>query len=506
MNLYAKLLKVKLLWVFMLFGLVPMALISLYSYYNIEKQLIASELTHLQAIAKLKSLQIVNYYNDCKNDLQTIESSPYTRELISSDADTSTSQYTHAKRLYEEQLNEFIASHNMNNVYIVRLDGKVIAKAQQSDKDTFTPHHELAFKEGKTKVFFSDVYEVTGNTPHEKYRLCASIPILDETNTLKGVLVAEFSVDDFFDLMQDTSGLGNSGETLLGKQNDHKVLFLNPLRHDPNAGMSRSVSIDGSIAKPVILGATGHNGMGISYDYRGVRVLAAWRYVPIAGWGMVAKIDLEEALKPLESVKNSILSTAFLLILIGIFASLKMTDTLIRPVENLETEAHTDLLTGLPNRKLLMGLLEKVLHKAKLKNSIVAVMFLDLDGFKGVNDTYGHEIGDLLLQDIAQRLSNALRQSDTIARLGGDEFVILLCGPQDTDNIRKIARGIIRTLNEEYSLNGIHLSIGVSIGISIYPYNSLNPDEMLRQADMAMYEAKKSGKNNFKFIDELPPV
>jgi diguanylate cyclase (GGDEF)-like protein len=180
-----------------------------------------------------------------------------------------------------------------------------------------------------------------------------------------------------------------------------------------------------------------------------------------------------------------------------------MTKNLIRPVDHLETYAHDDSLTGLPNRKLLMGLLEQVLKKAQLKGSIVALMFLDLDGFKGVNDTYGHEMGDLLLKSVAQRLTNCIRQSDTVARLGGDEFIVLLCGAQNISNVIKIADTIIQKLNEEFNINNTSINIGASIGISIFPNNTSNPDEMLQMADKAMYEAKNDGKNHYKFSDDM---
>lgn len=505
MNRHAQLLKVKLLWLFMLFALIPMVLIALYSYYDIKKQLITSELSHLEAIAKLKSLQIEHFYDESTDDVQTISYLPYNKEILY--ANTKSLHHNEIKNLYEQELNSFVLNHNLNAIYIIRLDGKIVARSIQSKERTFSPFHKLAFEQGKTKIYFSNIYKestsISSNNQQNQYSITASSPILDVDNKLVGVVVAEFSVDNLFLLLQDYSGLGSSGETLLGKRNNEKIIFLNPLRHDPNAGMQRSVQISGKIAIPVIMGATGHNGSSISVDYRGVSVLAAWRHVPIADWGMVAKIDSDEALKPLKSMRDSIAFTALFILIFGIAISLKMTKDLTRPIDHLETDAHVDSLTGLPNRKLLMGLLEQVLKKAKLKDSIVAVLFLDLDGFKNVNDTHGHEIGDLLLKNVAQRLTNCIRQSDTVARLGGDEFIILLCGAQDISNITKIADTIIQKLNEEFSINNTRINIGASIGISIFPDNATNPDEMLRMADKAMYEAKQHGKNHYKFSDDL---
>lgn len=332
----------------------------------------------------------------------------------------------------------------------------------------------------------------------------ASAPILDYDNKLIGVIVAEFAADDFFNQMQDYSGLGESGETLIGKKSDDKIIFLNPLRHDPNAGMKRSAQINGKLAKPVILGATGNDGSGISVDYRGVPVLAAWRYVPTSGWGLVAKIDQDEALRPLETIRNSILLTVIVLLIIGVIFSLLMVKNITEPIETLANEAHLDALTGLPNRKYLKEILEHVLSKAKIENSMIAVMFLDLDGFKSINDTHGHETGDLLLKEVALRLNDCVRQSDTVARLGGDEFIVLLHGARERKNIETIAEKIIQTLNKEFDLNGIIVKISASIGICVFPDNALDTEEMLHKADKAMYEVKKEGKDNYRFCDSSP--
>jgi diguanylate cyclase (GGDEF)-like protein len=111
-------------------------------------------------------------------------------------------------------------------------------------------------------------------------------------------------------------------------------------------------------------------------------------------------------------------------------------------------------------------------------------------------------MGDQLLKNVALRLGNAVRQSDTVARLGGDEFIILLPGAQDTKNIEKIARTIIQTLNQPFIIDEQTITVGVSIGISVFPDNALEAVTMIKQADKAMYEAKNGGKNNYKFSEE----
>ena len=164
--------------------------------------------------------------------------------------------------------------------------------------------------------------------------------------------------------------------------------------------------------------------------------------------------------------------------------------------------AFHDALTGLPNRLLLMERLERLIKMAKRQPRQIALMFLDLDGFKSVNDMFGHDIGDYVLKTIANRFSAELRNSDTVARLGGDEFVILLDNPDSQDNIAAIASRLIEVANEPIHSDGANVHVGTSIGISIFQQNEQSADQLLKLADDAMYEAKKSGKNMFLFSRE----
>jgi len=167
--------------------------------------------------------------------------------------------------------------------------------------------------------------------------------------------------------------------------------------------------------------------------------------------------------------------------------------------------AHFDYLTGLPNRALFLDNLEHSVSMAKRNNYNVAVLFLDLDGFKKVNDTLGHDAGDLLLQGVSKRLKEALRASDTVARVGGDEFIFVLNEIGDDENAALMANKIINVLSEPFELKGQRCHVGGSIGISIYPSGSTSPKTLIKQADDAMYLAKQSGKNTYKFYRDVSP-
>ena len=169
--------------------------------------------------------------------------------------------------------------------------------------------------------------------------------------------------------------------------------------------------------------------------------------------------------------------------------------------------AYLDALTGLPNRQLFQDRLNVALAQAYRNLSKLAVMFLDLDGFKAVNDKFGHEAGDLLLKQVAARLQACVRAADTLARLGGDEFTLILTIREPRD-AQVVAEKILKAVCQPYDLNGqVADTVGTSIGIAIYPQHGTQALDLLKAADGAMYEAKQAGKNTFRFAaTSTPPL
>jgi len=166
-------------------------------------------------------------------------------------------------------------------------------------------------------------------------------------------------------------------------------------------------------------------------------------------------------------------------------------------------QALHDALTNLPNRilfnqKLAAALTSELNGELNGEFSLFAIMFLDLDRFKQVNDTLGHAIGDLLLQEVVQRLVGCLRQVDVIARWGGDEFVLLLPQIRHREDASEIAHRLIEVLQPQFLLEGYWLDITASIGIAVYPDDGLGGNTLLQNADVALYQAKKSGRNNYQ--------
>ena len=162
--------------------------------------------------------------------------------------------------------------------------------------------------------------------------------------------------------------------------------------------------------------------------------------------------------------------------------------------------AHHDILTHLPNRALLMDRLQVLLASARRQNSLVGVLFIDLDNFKTVNDSLGHYAGDELLKRVAGRLQSCLRGADMVGRLGGDEFVVVVTDLATAEDIAPVAEKIAETISEPISLEDQVLSVSGSIGISVFPKDGETPDTLIRNADAAMYLAKDRGRSNFQYF------
>lgn len=168
-------------------------------------------------------------------------------------------------------------------------------------------------------------------------------------------------------------------------------------------------------------------------------------------------------------------------------------------LKRIEQLAHYDALTHLPNRSLFYDRLGQSIMMAKRNHRSIVLMYIDLDGFKKVNDMMGHHIGDLLLVQVAARLRLCVRESDTLARLGGDEFTILLNNTHERENLEMLAKKVIESIDQPFDLEGHAVQIGASIGIARYPDDAPTSGTLLIVADKAMYAAKAAGRNTYRF-------
>lgn len=165
--------------------------------------------------------------------------------------------------------------------------------------------------------------------------------------------------------------------------------------------------------------------------------------------------------------------------------------------------AHYDYLTDLPNRALMLDVLDHSISLAKRNKHKLAVLFIDLDGFKAINDSLGHDAGDMLLMGVSRRIKETIRDSDMLARVGGDELILVLDKIESTENAKSTSDKILAALSEPFDLEGQPGQVGSSIGISIFPDDADNPIQLVKRADEAMYLAKRDGKNTSRFYREV---
>lgn len=376
-------------------------------------------------------------------------------------------------------------------------------------------------------------------------------PVRDADGRLLTVLagVALLNGPGFLDRLQETR-LGATGGFLLVSPEDKLfVASTDPsmiLKPTPPPGINPLH--DRAMA--------GYRGTGITMNAKGVEELSAMVTVPTTGWFVVARMPTAEAFRPIETMRRFSVA-ASVTIYVAVFCILIVTLTVIlRPLtvaaramramadgkaelaplpvvrddevgklvkgfnylvdklrkeemarkageEQLEFLAHHDSLTGLYNRAILEDHLAQALARAERSGQEVALLFCDLDGFKAINDQYGHDTGDALLRQIAQRLTAGRRRTDTVARLGGDEFLILL---PDLGNARVAAKSVaeqcLDAIAQPFEHEGQTLSIGISIGIAVHEGGAGEPSYLMSKADIAMYRAKSAGKGRYFFIDD----
>ena len=220
-------------------------------------------------------------------------------------------------------------------------------------------------------------------------------------------------------------------------------------------------------------------------------------------WTMVVRIDPQTLSEQFAPMRHGLIGMGVFITLLSVFPSIlisRMHFHFKNRRDALERSANYDRLTALPNRRFLMAFLGDLLMNLQKEGPSFAVLFLDLDGFKGVNDNHGHDAGDHLLQQVAHRLSETVRESDVVARYGGDEFVVVALSVTSWRSAGILAGKLVDAISQPFNLSGNSVSIGVSIGIRCASAQcKSSPEGVLRDADAAMYEAKKAGKGQFRF-------
>ena len=261
---------------------------------------------------------------------------------------------------------------------------------------------------------------------------------------------------------------------------------------------------------PMHYALRGSAGIMAATDIHGERVMAAYAPIGRHPLGMLVKTDIEGLYQPIRGQLVYLAIALCILVVIGMVLLRWLITPLARKLavevrerklaqQRLTHLAHHDSLTGLPNRVLLHDRLQLAMIGAQHTQRLVAVMLLDLDRFKNVNDTLGHGIGDLLLKDVAQRLLKCVRAGDIVSRLGGDEFALVLPGVTHSDHISHVTQRILKRLSEPFAIESHTVSVSASLGVTMYPHDDETLEGLLKNADTAMYRAKEAGRNTCQF-------
>ncbi len=401
----------------------------------------------------------------------------------------------------------------IENIYLIDAAGKVViahhpdgAGKSVADREFFAFHQQAANR-GATHVSHVEMGRVTGQL---FFRV--SLRMNEPDGQFGGLVLATFNPAAFNSYFQQLNQDGVSRVvTLLGSQ-DHKIRARLPAPdadHWDKPIESQLWALMGSSAKGHYVNVSPVDRISRTYVYE---ALAEWPLVVVSGFAdadVAPHIDrrVEQLLIP------AVASTVFVLMLALVGTAMILNrERLVQANEQLDNlyklmraQATHDKLTGLPNRTLFFERLSRDLARVRRANKPLALVFLDLDGFKRVNDQYGHDAGDSVLTTVASRWQETMRETDTVARIGGDEFAIILPNADRVEDLQAIASKLIRLAGQAIELpSQVKVQVGVSVGISLYPGHGTEIDTLIAAADTAMYQSKARGKNCFTLSDDEP--
>ena len=352
------------------------------------------------------------------------------------------------------------------------------------------------------------------NSPHqlallwdERVVLRARLPMKPK-NEHVATLVADVPLPAVDRMFTDFAGLGVRGTMGICMPFEKQLRCL-PSRANNYEVVTGDTHFRGEPV-PMHYALNGSAGVMAAIDIHGERVVAAYAPIGRHPLGMIVKTSTDELFQPIQGRLVYLTIALTTLVLIGMLLLRWLITPLARKLaveirernlaqQRLTHLAHYDSLTGLPNRVLFHDRLQLAMIDARRTQRLVAVMLLDLDRFKNVNDTLGHGVGDLLLKNVAQRLLKCVRAGDTVSRLGGDEFALVLPGVTHSDHISRLTQRILKNLSDPFVLDDHTVSVSASLGVTMFPHDDETLEGLLKNADAAMYRAKEAGRNTCQF-------
>ena len=332
----------KILLILLVFAVIPMIFVGILSFVNARKALESARMEALKSVADFKAQMIEDFFNEQKKHILIAQQRPTIKRCTSILAgfsdDFSSRDYETIRGELDRTLKTYQPVYHYMNVVLTNPAGRIIYalhKSSGSEKldDSLPALPQKPFHEVKDEIQFSNIYE--NKFLAGKFSMMFTAPIRSLEGKLVGMLAFEIDAQPIFKLIQDTTGLGKTGETLIARKEGDSALFLNPLRHDPNAALRRKVGLGTKQASSIESALEGRNGGGLCLDYRGEKVIAAWRYISSINWAMVAKIDTTEAFAPITTLRDFIVVLLAAVLFIGLFVALRVSRSISQPIQSL---------------------------------------------------------------------------------------------------------------------------------------------------------------------------
>ncbi len=406
---------------------------------------------------------------------------------------------------------QFAKDYNYRNIMIIDPDGNIFySVTKEDDYKTNIINGKYAqthLNEAFTEVLKSKKIVVTDLSPYSTSSKDLAqfilLPIIKNDASIQSVLVIQLKANTLTSMMKQASNAYSSYQTYIVNK-DYKLLsdtYLEADLFNTHNSFYKDVHVK---TKAVSNALNFGSGTEIIKDYRGVDVLSSFSLYNTTDlkWVVITEIDAIKIENMLSGLKNNIYIFVFISSLFALLIMLFITNEKNRQDKKIYHTATHDSLTGLPNRQSALEFLSFILKKQKRLKSRGAVLFIDLDKFKIINDSYGHKAGDLVLIEIAKRLTQVLREEDLVARLGGDEFIVVLNQFKSLSDLDRLCHKIIGFVSKRIQDEERVYEVGISIGIATFPDDSLNAQELLQFSDTAMFRTKDNGRNGYTFYSK----
>jgi signal transduction histidine kinase len=333
--------RLKLFIMFLVITLIPLLFVSALDFNNYKNSLEASRFLQLQDLATFKKERIESYFDGLKADVRVVQGFYNIKKnfpIISQFAqDAANPKFIAARKTLDVQMQQVQSALGLSDIMLANTQGKIVYSSNpQNNSLNFLKYladpGQKVFEKGKKEIYLSEIFLDKDN---KKLTMLITGPVFDFSGNFVGVIALETDMGQIYSIIQDVIGLGATGEVLIGRKMGNDVVYLNPLRHDPDAVLKRKISLGEKSGGPIQAAVQGKNGFGRMIDYRGKEVIAAWKYIPSLDWGMVAKIDTQEAFSEAINLRKLVIIILIIVFVLAGIMSFSIAQSIAQPIKNL---------------------------------------------------------------------------------------------------------------------------------------------------------------------------